>query len=87
MSGLNFACQLTSIVGGYKSHDLQASTCFSQGSKSGCVNLPSKLCSEAQLEYNKCHVHCDLEEQGNHLEQVPYEHCAIWRAQLLSFVL
>ena len=35
----------------------------------------------------RSHAHCELEEPGNHLEQVPYANCAIWRLQLQIGVL
>ena len=44
VSGLNFACQLTSNVGGFKSHDSRASTCFSLGSSKSWLRHP---CFEA----------------------------------------
>ena len=42
---------------------------------------------DSALKFNECHVHCELEEPGYHLEQVLYAHCAIRRAQLQSGVL
>ena len=34
------------------------------------------------LKFSEFHVHYELDESGNHLEQVPCAHCAIWRGQL-----
>ena len=40
VSCLNFACRLTSNVGGFKSHDSKASTCFSHGSSKSWLRYP-----------------------------------------------
>ena len=50
MSGLNFACQLTSNVGGFKSHDSYASTCFSHGSSKSWLRNP---CFEAYRKISR----------------------------------
>ena len=44
ISGLNFACQLISNGGGFKSHDTQASTCLCLGSSGSWLRHP---CFEA----------------------------------------
>ena len=43
VSGLNFACQLISNIGGFKSNDSQASTCFSLGYAILASKLIAKL--------------------------------------------
>ena len=47
VSGLNFACELTSDAGGSKPYDSQAPTCFSLGSSKSSLN---HICFEAYLK-------------------------------------
>ena len=42
VSGLNFACQLTSYVGGLKSHDSQASYSINHGLEIVHLSAPAK---------------------------------------------
>ena len=48
---------------------------------SEAADAPPHRYSAIQLEYVACLLHCEFEELGGHLEQVPYAH-EIWRAKL-----